>query len=59
MQIAATSLPPAVFAGRTQEAKEAPGPDRDGDADDKSAAATSMNAGVTAAGAGRSINMIA
>jgi hypothetical protein len=44
---ALTATMPALHVQRTPEAKEGPGPDHDGDADDKSVAAST--AGQTAA----------
>lgn len=49
---------PALVTPRLNEADEAPGPDRDGDADDIGAAAAPAKAPV-AAGVGQSLDMLA
>ena len=55
---ALTSAGPAMPAVRVPETKEGPGPDRDGDADDKSAISR-VPAAATPPGMGRAVNTAA
>ena len=57
--LAATPTVHAMQISRTPEAMEGPGPDHDGDADDKGVSAASSHPPAAPAGMGKSVNVTA